>query len=322
MRRNTALAVLAALAVGGLSGVAIDRATRPQPTAHPPKPATEKPAAFTPPPDEAIGDDPMGQMIARGQRIFTDTGREAPQFVGNDLKCSNCHMDAGRRAGSAPLWAAYGLYPQYRAKNGHVNTFDERIRECFRYSMNGRQPPAGDPVVVAVEAYAAFLARGAPHGVTLPGQGYAKLPAAAQPFDPARGREIFKTRCAFCHGADGEGQRFEDEVTIPPLWGPRSYNWGAGMAQVPNAAAFIKANMPQDKPGSLSDQEAWDVAAFVDSRPRPQDPRYLGSVEATASRFHKPDRSYYGATIDGVRLGGDGPPKPFRTHTSAGGRPG
>lgn len=315
MNRNVLAAVAVAVIAGLAAGVVIGRQSAPKPA---PK---SEPAAFVPPPESAIPDDQLGEQIRLGQRIFTDTGHEVPRLVGNDLKCSNCHLDEGRRANAAPLWAAYGLYPQYRKKNGHVNNFGERIRECFRYSMNGVQPAADDPAVLAIEAYASFLARGAPHGVTLPGQGYAQLPPPAQPADHARGAAIYKAHCALCHGPDGQGQHVEDVTTIPPLWGPRAFNWGAGMAQVPNAAAFIKSNMPQDKPGSLSVQDAWDVAAFVDGKPRPQDPRWLGSVQATAEKFHDPKRSQYGMTVDGVRLGDDGPPKPFRPAVKVAPRP-
>ncbi len=64
-------------------------------------------------------------------------------------------------------------------------------------------------------------------------------------------------------------------IVFPPLWGSNSFNWGAGMHRVNTAAGFIKANMPLGKPNSLSDQEAWDVAAYINSFPRPADPRQL-----------------------------------------------
>lgn len=268
-----------------------------------PAPPAAKPAAFVPPPDSAIPQGPLGDDIRLGRLLFTDTARAAPQFVGNDLKCSNCHMDAGRRPGAAPLWAAYGLFPQYRNKNGHVNTFAERVQECFKYSMNGKAPPAGDRVVVAIESYAAFLARGAPIGTVLPGQGYAKLGPPAKTPDYERGRLVYAENCALCHGEDGQGQRVGEDVVFPALWGPRSYNWGAGMAQLKNAAGFIARNMPQDRPGALSEQQAWDVAAYIDGKPRPQDPRFTGAVAETRARFHNTDQSAYGKTVDGVLLG-------------------
>ena len=89
---------------------------------------------------------------------------------------------------------------------------------------------------------------------------------------------------------------------FPPLWGPRAFNWGAGMGKLANAAGFIKANMPLGQGGTLSDQQAWDLAAFMDSRERPRDPRQTGSVEETRQRHHAKG-DYYGQTIDGDLLG-------------------
>jgi thiosulfate dehydrogenase len=264
----------------------------------------------------------LGTQVALGRAIFTDTARLAPRFVGNDLKCSNCHLDAGRRANAGPLWAAYGLYPQYRAKNGHVNTFAERLQECFRYSMNGRPPALGDPVLVSLESYAAFLAKGAPMGVKLPGHGYLRLPAPGLTPDYGRGQDVYAANCKMCHGVNGAGQRAGDSTVVPPPWGDRSFNWGAGMAEIDKAAGFIKANMPLGQSGKLTDQQAWDVAAYIDGKPRPQDPRFTGSVAQTRRKFHDSPWSLYGLTVNGVLLGGDGPPKvSARAGRSTGPRP-
>ncbi|MGU3452847.1 c-type cytochrome [Methylobacterium sp. 391_Methyba4] len=263
---------------------------------------------FVPQPNSVIPDDDFGQVIRLGERIFRDTGAEARAFVGNDLRCTNCHLDRGRLGHSAPLWAAYLVYPAYRAKNGHVNTFAERLQGCFRYSMNGKAPPLGDPVLVALETYAAFLAHGAPVGMKLPGQGYPKL-AKPQGLDRAHGREVYAAKCALCHGGDGAGQASPDgTVVFPPLWGARSYNWGAGMSSVVNAAGFIKANMPLSQGNSLTDAEAWDVAAYIDSRERPQDPRFTGDLAATRKAHHDSPYDFYGQTVDGVTLGEAAPP--------------
>ncbi|MEX6507186.1 c-type cytochrome [Jiella sp. M17.18] len=265
-------------------------------------------ASFTPPPESAIPDDEFGQMVRTGEAIFHDTQKNAGQFLGNDLQCSNCHIDRGRLAGSAPLWAAYVKYPAYRSKNGHVNTFEERLQGCFRYSMNGKAPPLGDEVLVALESYAYFLAKGAPTGASLPGRGYPALPKPSG-LDRKNGAAVYAQNCALCHGGNGEGQKTASGVTVfPPLWGPRSYNWGAGMSTISNAAAFIKANMPLGKGGSLSDKDAWDVAAFIDGKERPQDPRFAGSVAETRKKYHDSKMNLYGTEVDGVMLGEKSPP--------------
>ncbi len=116
---------------------------------------------FSPPSEDEIPKNDFGDMVRLGEKIFHDTQGNAKEFVGNSLVCSNCHLDSGRLANAAPLWAAYVLYPAYRAKNGHVNSFQERLQGCFLYSMNGKAPAADDKVLVALESYAYFLARGA-----------------------------------------------------------------------------------------------------------------------------------------------------------------
>lgn len=251
--------------------------------------------------------DGFAASVRFGEKVFTDTRKYAPQFVGNTLSCSNCHLDAGRKANSAPMWAAFGLYPAYRTKNGHVNTFAERLQGCFLFSMNGSVPPAGDPVLVGLEAYAYWLAKGAPIGERVAGQGFLKLEQPAQPPDYARGQQVYARHCAACHGGDGAGRSVAGRVLYPALWGADSFNWGAGMHRVNTAAGFIKANMPLGQGGSLSDQQAWDVALFVDSHERPQDPRYTGSVAATRKAFHDSADSMYGRTVNGHILG-SGPP--------------
>jgi thiosulfate dehydrogenase len=307
------LRTLSLMLLAGILGFAAGVAwlQPPEPASVPAATAAVGKAPFAPPAESTIPDDAFGREVELGRRLFTDTAAAAPQFVGNDLKCSNCHLDAGRLADSAPMWAAYVLFPQYRRKNDHVNTFQERIQGCFRYSMNGMAPPLGDPVLVALESYAAFLSTGAPMGTKLPGAGYPELAPPPLRADRSRGRAVYVERCALCHGEDGAGQRAGGTSVFPPLWGDRSYNWGAGMSDIDKAARFIKANMPFSQGGTLSDQQAWDVAAYLDGKPRPQDPRYTGTVEQTRARFHDTPQSLYGTSVEGVLLGGDGPPRPF-----------
>ena len=272
------------------------------------------PKPFVPPSDDEIPDDDFGKMVRLGAAIFTDTQKNAPQFVGNSLQCANCHIDRGRQANSAPLWAAYVAYPAYRDKNGHVNTFQERLQGCFRYSMNGIAPPNGDKILVALESYAYFLAKNAPTGQSLPGRGYPKLKKPVST-DYSRGEKLYAQKCALCHGDKGQGQASADGTTVfPPLWGPRSFNWGAGMSSISNAAGFIKANMPLSQGNTLSDQEAWDVATYIDSQERPQDPRFNGSVSETRKQFHDSAMSMYGLTVNGNVLGQNS--SPFGTVTT------
>jgi thiosulfate dehydrogenase len=260
-------------------------------------------SSFRPPPDSAIPPGKFGDVVRFGEQIFRDPATYAPRFVGNQMRCSNCHLEAGRQEGASPMWAAYTAYPAYRSKNGHVNSFEERLQGCFRFSMNGKAPKLGDPMLVALESYSYFLAKGLPTGENAPGRGFPPLPKPPLPADYARGAKVYDRSCASCHGAQGLGQSSGGQVVFPPLWGPQSYNWGAGMTSIKNAAEFIHANMPLGLDNTLSTQQSWDVAAFIDSQVRPQDPRFNGDVEQTRKKYHNTPFSMYGQTVNGVMLG-------------------
>ena len=137
------------------------------------------------------------------------------------------------------------------------------------------------------------------------GRGYPSLAKAEQAPDALRGKELYAANCAICHGADGAGKKEGDKVVFPALWGDDSYNWGAGISRVFTLAAFTKYNMPLGQPNSLSEQDAWDIAQFVDSQERPQDARYTGNVKETRElyldTFHK--YTMYGLEYEGKVLG-------------------
>ncbi|MEO8600254.1 MAG: c-type cytochrome, partial [bacterium] len=190
------------------------------------------PSKFIPPAESAIPKNEYGKTVLMGKNIFVNTQQYAQSFVGNGLNCANCHLDNGRKADSAPLWAAYVLYPAYRKKTGQVDTIQSRIQGCFRFSMNGKPPALDSKEMTALVTYHYWLASGAPTGVKLPGQGFVKVPTPAQKPDLVRGGKIYKNNCALCHGVRGEGTKANGVYAFPPLWGKDSFNWGAGMHRI------------------------------------------------------------------------------------------
>lgn len=214
------------------------------------------------PPDASIPNDPKGAAIRRGRALLANTRDSLPDHVDSDLRCFSCHLREGTQSGALPLVGVYSRFPQYRSRNGLVNLLEDRINDCFERSMNGKSIQRDGPDMRHIVAYLAFMSEGiAPPG-EVPGGGVRALVPLSP--DTARGRTIFAETCTRCHGADGLGTPL-----APSLWGPRSFNIGAGMARLRTAASFIRDNMPNDRAVVLTDQQAFDVAAYVIARPRP-----------------------------------------------------
>ncbi len=245
MRRGTV--VLPLLIIGIAGGC--------RPAASPQQSARSGPA------DSLIPAGPLGSAIRRGRALLVATRDSLPGHVGNALRCTSCHLDEGRRA-TGSLVGTYGRYPAYRPRSGIVETIEYRVNDCFRRSLNGvALDPAGDDMR-DILAYLAFLSWGSAPAPPQPNTRLQRW-AAYRP-DTAAGAALYSSTCAKCHGPEGQGT-----AVAPPLWGARSYNIGAGMARLRTAADFIRNNMPFDQPGTLTDQQAIDVAAFVGARPRP-----------------------------------------------------
>ena len=232
---------------------------------------TRPAAAFRVPADGEIPADQVGAAIRRGRALVASPRDSLPRFVGNRLRCTSCHLDNGTRANAAPWIGVYSRFPQYRSRNGKVNLIQDRINDCFRRSLNGKPLPWDSRDMADIIAYLAFLSRGVAPPGDVPGQGFAKIEPLAP--DTANGRLVFAGQCARCHGAEGAGMNNPDPVGTPgyypPLWGPASYNIGAGMARLRTAASFIRHNMPYDKPGTLTDRQAFDVAGYLAGHARP-----------------------------------------------------
>ena len=224
-----------------------------------------------PPVHAASADGPAGisqsqqrRLIHQGKLLFDQTPKEAPDYVGNKLSCSDCHLKSGTAAHAAPITDLAGTFPQFSKRAGHIISLQDRIQECFVRSEAGQPLPANGPQMVALVAYIDSLSKSQVKSKPYPGRGLIKLPTLIG--DPARGKAVYVSQCAACHGIDGAG----DPPILPALWGNNSYNDGAGMDNPSKMAAFVSYTMPQDHPGLLTPQQAYDVSAYIHSKPRPK----------------------------------------------------
>jgi len=233
--------------------------------------STQGRAQLRVPSDSLIADDQLGRSIRRGRAILAATKDSLPNHVGNQLSCTSCHLADGTRPGAAPWVGVYSRFPQYRSRNAKINVIQDRINDCIQRSLNGKALDFGGRDMADIIAYMAFLSRDvAPPGEVM-GQGFIKMEPLAP--DSSAGRLVYAAQCARCHGAQGQGLANPDPNGVPrhypPVWGPNSYSIGAGMARLRTAASFVRANMPFDRPGTLTDQQAVDVAAYVIGQTRP-----------------------------------------------------
>lgn len=266
-----------------------------------PNPAALAAKPWSPPDIAKLPNDMWGELVRYGHALATETythiGPEAPdpakRYAGNNFACQTCHLEGATKKFGLPLVGTFADFPQYRAREDAIGTIEERVNGCMTRSMSGRELPLDGREMKALVAYIRFLSEGIPVGAKTEGRGTPKFALPNRAADPKRGAEVYAAQCAACHGEDGQGKRRGQPGDaqgheFPPLWGPDSYNTGAGMYRVITAAEFIRANMPfgiaYDSP-ALSDADAFDVAAFINSQPRPEK---AGLDQDFPNRLRKP----------------------------------
>jgi thiosulfate dehydrogenase len=282
--------------------------------------------------DKSLDNSVLGEQIRWGYRIFTNTPREASRFSGGQVSCANCHLNVGQRERALPLVGVAGMFPEYNNRAARLISLADRVVDCFLRSENatGRLAPtrpgsvshtdsAGSADVVpasmpdgraedlptptskevlAVSAFVAWLSRGHAVGENPSWRGRNAIAAdkliPVASLDIGRGEAVYTERCQSCHGADGQGVQIGDKKA-GPLWGPDSWNDGAGAARVYTLAGIVRYTMPYLDPGSLSDADAQHVAAYINSRPRPaypfKDQDYIGGKVPVDALYYRPAKT-------------------------------
>ncbi|QJD96060.1 c-type cytochrome [Mucilaginibacter robiniae] len=245
-----------------------------------PAPARPIPAdAWKAPDTSTIPAGKSGEMIRYGRELVAHTSnyfgpKGSIAMLTNGMNCQNCHLDGGSRLFGNNYASFMASYPKLSNRSGHKEPASERLVECFERSLAGKAPDTNGREVRSILAYMKWIGRDVKKGQKLFGSASEKLPFMDVAANPAKGQVVYLAKCQSCHGAGGEGMLAADKksYTYPPLWGKHSFNDGAGMYRITNMAGFVKNNMPygatyQDP--QLSDEEAWNVAAYIESMPRP-----------------------------------------------------
>ena len=213
------------------------------------------------------------ELIANTSRYLGPNGSVA--HVTNGMNCQNCHLNAGRKTWGNNYGAVAANYPKFRDRSGSIESVYKRVSDCMERSLNGTALDSNSHEMKAMIAYIKWVGYAVPKDSIPKGSGIKPPEYLDRAASPEKGLVVYTAKCQSCHGANGEGLMAADakSYTYPPLWGEHSYNNGAGLFRLSRLAGYVRDNMPFNQATHqapvLTDEESWDVAAFVNSRPRP-----------------------------------------------------
>ncbi|KAF3363059.1 putative cytochrome c family protein [Chlamydiales bacterium STE3] len=216
--------------------------------------------------------------IKRGYDLILYTHQLIPHYALHPINCTNCHFAGGITIGGAgggiSLAGVAAKYPRFNPARGRVEELGQRVNDCFLYSLNGKPLPLDSQEMAAILSYLNWISSSCPETESHPWLGLPQLTTSHQP-NPVKGQAVYTIHCASCHGQNGEGTKISDRyqaLNIPPLWGAESFNRQAGMGKIGILASFVYHNMPYEEP-HLSQEEAFDVSAYILEQPRAPGPQ-------------------------------------------------
>jgi thiosulfate dehydrogenase len=196
-------------------------------------------------------------MIIYGKDLIANTSKYLGPHgsvlqISNGMNCQNCHLDAGTRPWGNNYSAVFSTYPKFRARSGSIENIYKRVNDCFERSLNSKALDTNSYEMQSIYAYMKWLGQDVPKGKKPYSVGLPTLTYLNRAADLKKGKAVYSNNCQSCHS---------------------SYNDGAGLYRITKFSSFVNSNMPfnqatHDKP-LLTDEEAWDVAAYVNSQPRP-----------------------------------------------------
>lgn len=231
-------------------------------------------------PDTAtIANEVNKEAIRYGYSLISNTAyylgpKGKVAHISNGMNCQNCHLNAGTKPFGNNLSAVAATYPKFKERSGSLESICRRVNDCFERSLNGKSLDSSSKEMQGIIAYIKWLGNKVPKGTRPTGAGITDLAYMSRAANAENGKKLYLQKCMSCHTESGAGKLSTDSIAwqYPPLWGEHSYTIGAGLYRLSRFAGYIKSNMPlgttYDNP-QLSDEEAWDISAFINSQVRP-----------------------------------------------------
>jgi thiosulfate dehydrogenase len=226
-----------------------------------------------------LPNDDYGKLVKYGRALIVNTSYYfGPNGIiahrSNGMNCQNCHLNAGTKPFGNNFSLTASGYPRFKDRSGTVENCVRKVQDCFERSMNGRPIDSTSREMKAFVAYLQWIGRNVKKGTKPEGSGIEELAFLDRAADTAKGRLVYVSKCQTCHQKNGGGvlNATKTGYTYPPLWGDHSYNIGASIYRLSKFAGYVKNNMPfgsDHKHEQLTNEQSWDVAAFVNSQPHP-----------------------------------------------------
>ena len=226
-----------------------------------------------------IKDTTLKSQVEYGKELLAHTSKYlgpngSVSKMTNGLNCQNCHLQSGTVIFGNNYGSVNSMYPKFRARSGSIENLYKRINDCIQRSLNGTAIDTSGKEMQAIAAYINYIGSNVEKGKKAAGSGFKDMSYIDRAASPENGKTVYIAKCQSCHQQNGEGlfNGEKSEYIYPALWGEHSFNDAAGLYRISNFAKYVKYNMPQGttyKNPLLTDEEAWDVAAFVNSQKRP-----------------------------------------------------
>jgi thiosulfate dehydrogenase len=246
---------------------------------------------------------PADSLVRYGRELIENTSyylgpKGIIKQISNGMNCQNCHLDGGTVPWGNNYGAVHATYPRYRDRSGTIESMEKRVNDCLERSLNGGTIDSLSKEMRAIVSYFHWVGSDVKKDSRPKGSGIVDLKLLDRPADPQRGHQVYIATCQRCHGESGEGQKNLTGYgyVYPPVWGANSYNTGAGLFRLSRLAGYVKNNMPFQEVDysnpKLTDEEAWDVAAYINSQPRPVKENKMDWPDISKKPFDHPFGPY------------------------------
>lgn len=200
--------------------------------------------------DDLDPDDELTPFIERGKDLL-DGSESISDEEGDKLSCMSCHADGDDTDGES-LVGVTSEYPKYDDRNDAVITMEEKVNDSIMHTLNGEPISYDSEEMRSIIAFLTYISKGESYEEH---QDDKTVEDFSNP-DLDNGEALYEKKIK--------------DASPPDLFGKNSFTDGSTLSRMSVMTDYVKNYLPEDDPGSLSDQEATDAAAYILSQDRPE----------------------------------------------------